>query len=204
MIRFYINKAFFCSYARREKQEMSAKNWTSSIFAASLLHKNPPPRSLRGLDVGKEILHRDMSRSSWLRRHRLQVSRGINLAQLLDRHLLFLITVLLLLFSFHPTLLLLPFRLYHFLHLTILFHCLPSPNPPPPLGLPASFSSSSCCSSYSSHLLLLVPYIFQFLIPSIILFCSLSSSQLSSSFNISISGIIFLFNIFLHQSFVSS
>lgn len=178
--------------------------------AASLQHlsfiKIPP--SLCGLDVGKEILHRDMSRSSWLRRHRLQVSRGINLAQLLDMHLLFLITVLLLLFSFHPTLLL-PFRLYHFLlhiflHLTILFHCLPSPNPPPPLGLPASFSSSSCCSSYSSHLLLLVPYIFQFLIPSIILFCSLSSSQLSSSFNISISGIIFLFNIFLHQSFVSS
>lgn len=180
MIRFYINKAFFCSYARREKQEMSAKNWTSSIFAASLLHKNPPPRSLRGLDVGKEILHRDMSRSSWLRRHRLQVSRGINLAQLLDMHLLFLITVLLLLFSFHPTLLL-PFRLYHFLlhiflHLTILFHCLPSPNPPPPLGLPRIFlliilllilllTSPSACSvhfpiPYPIHHSILFPFVF--------------------------------------------
>lgn len=132
--------------------------------AASLQHLSfiKIPRSLRGLDVGNEILHRDMSRSSWLRRHRLQVSRGINLAQLLDRHLLFLITVLLLLFSFHPTLLLLPFRLYHFLHLTILFHCLPSPNPPPPLGLPRIFlliilllilllTSPSACSVHFSN-----------------------------------------------------
>lgn len=151
--------------------------------AASLQHlsfiKIPP--SLCGLDVGKEILHRDMSRSSWLRRHRLQVSRGINLAQLLDRHLLFLITVLLLLFSFHPTLLLLPFRLYHFLlhiflHLTILFHCLPSPNPPPPLGLPRIFlliilllilllTSPSACSvhfpiPYPIHHSILFPFVF--------------------------------------------